>query len=254
VIAPTACVRVAAMESPPLGVPLEFRSLVPGGAAAVASPLLVYNTVAVLIELPAAARRAAGVSESLQTALDAGETWAPSVVAAEEARAQLAANGFEVRAEAGLRPIPGLRDRGRTVLMENWLAPIRAWYNDTTPAPCRDAAPSGGASYRLEVGIVNYEITGDRLLLQVMMKVIDCPGGAVIGRSRAAVEPESMPRVGPFAETFAGDATAFKQIVAASCRPLVSTCLARLGLAGARYAFGEVSFAEQHSGRVGVER
>jgi hypothetical protein len=219
------------MESPPLGVPLEFRALVPGGAAAVASPLLVYNSIAVLIELPAAARRAAEDSKSLQTTLDGGASWAPSAVAAQEAGAQLAASGFAVRADADVRPVPGLRDRGRTVLMENWLAPIRAWYNDTTPAPCRDAVPTVGASYRLEVGILNYEIIGDRLLLQVMMKVVDCSSGAVVGRSRAAVEPGSMPRVAPFAETFAGDAAPFKEIVSAQCRPLVRTCLARLGLA-----------------------
>ena len=213
--------RVAAMESPPLGVPLEFRGLVPGGAATVASPLLVYNSIAVLIELPAAARRAAEDSKSLQTTLDAGATWAPSAVAAQEAGAQLAASGFAVRADADVWPVPGLRDRGRTVLMENWLAPIRAWY-DTTPTACRDAVPTVGASFRLEVGILNYEIVGDRLLLQVMMRVVDCSSGAVVGRSRAAVEPGSMPRVAPIAESFAGDAAAFKEIVSAQCRPLGS--------------------------------
>ena len=218
------------MESPPLGVPLEFRALVPSGAVAVASPLLVYNTVAVLIELPAAARRAATVSESLQVALDAGKTWAPSVVAAEEALLQLAARGFVVQAEGGVRRIPGLRDRGRTVLMENWLAPIRAWYNDTRAVPCRDAAAAAAVSYGLEVGILSYEIVGGRLLLQVVMKLTNCSSGTVIGRSRAAMEAESMPHTGPLVEAFAGDAAPFKLIVAAHCRPLVRTCLDRLGL------------------------
>jgi hypothetical protein len=223
-------VVVIAMEAPPLKVPLEFRATVSGSVAGLASPLLVYNTIAVLIEAPAASRRAAEASASLQAALDAGRAWVPTFVAAGQASAQLAARGLEVTVDPGVRPVPGVARRGGTLSMENWLAPIRAWYNDTRPVPRPEAATPGRRTLVLEVGILNYEIMGDDLLLQVMVKLIDPASGAVIGRARAAVAPKAMPHVGPLDAAFAGSADVFKRIVVTQSRMLVHACLVQLGL------------------------
>ncbi len=203
---------------------------VPLGLAAVASPLLVYNTIAILVETPSAARRAAAASESLQATLNGGGAWLPTVVVAGQAREQLAARKLAVTVEPGVRPVPGVRDRGRTLLMENWLAPIRAWYNDTTPLPRPAAAAPGSGTLVLEVGVLNYEIANEALLLQVMVKLIDPVTGAVLGRARAASDPRRPPRVGPLPTAFAGDAGAFKRIVTDEGRVLVHACLQDLGL------------------------
>ncbi len=53
--------------------------------------------------------------------------------------------------------------------MENWLAPIRAWYNgDISPFDYREFAEQGIDAV-LEIGVLNYELVGgDHLLVQVM--------------------------------------------------------------------------------------
>ena len=222
-------VHLVALEAPPLGVPREFAHTLPGGVGFLASPLLVYNTIALLIDTPAAQRQAAADSAAYEAALQARGCWSPTLALAEEARAQLAARGLAVSVAPTMKPVPGVRDRRYTLLMENWLAPLRAWYNDR--APVADyAGPAGRPpQYVLEVAVANYELVDARLLLAVMVKLIDPADGRVCGRARAATDLAQMPRLDPLAPAFAGDASRFRQVVTEAGRELVRDCLTQLG-------------------------
>ncbi|HEY5292423.1 MAG TPA: hypothetical protein VIJ43_08940 [Burkholderiales bacterium] len=221
-------VHIVAMEAPPLGVPPEFRYLVPSYVMHIASPFLVYNTIAVLIQMPAAERRAGEVSKSIQAAQETEGAWAPARALADEARAQLDARGVAATVAPEVRPIPGVEDRRYTLSMENWLAPIRAWYKDAKPAAGYAGFRSGRPLYILELAVANYEIVENKLLMSVMMKMIDPFDGRVMGRAYAYVDPARMPKVGPLDQAFGGDAKPFKEIVTAEGRILVEECLAQL--------------------------
>ena len=224
--------HIIAMEPPPLQVPPQFNSLIVGGGGSVemARGFGLFNTVLILLELPETSKRGGEISESLQSALEGKGTWTPTVVLANELRAQLAAKGMASTVAPDVRPLPGVQDRSYTVLMENWLGPIRAWYNDTKPVSDYAALPSDPSLYVLEVGISNYEMLGDgELLLQVMMKVIRSHDGCVVGRARAA-DPWNMPKITPFDQSFANDAKGYKEIFETEGRKLVKECLDKLGI------------------------
>jgi hypothetical protein len=221
-------VHIVAMEAPPLGVPPEFRYIAPRGLMYLVSPILIYNTIAVLIEMPVAQRRGSEVSKSLQTAMETEGAWVPTLALADQARAQLDARGIVATVAPEVRPIPGIRDRNYTLFMENWLAPIRAWYKDTKPVASHTGFPSDPPLYILELGVANYEIVENNLLISVMMKLIDPSDGRVMGRAFAHVDPARMPRVGPLDQAFGGDAKPFKEVVTAEGRVLVEKCLTKL--------------------------
>lgn len=222
-------VHIVAMEAPPLGVPLEFRNILPREVMYLASPFLIYNTIAVLIEMPAAQRRGREVSRSIQIALETEGAWVPTLALADEVRAQLGARGIVATVAPQIKPIPGIQDRGYTLSMENWLAPIRAWYNDIKPVASYTGFPSGQPLYILELGVANYEIVENNLLVSVMIKMIDPADGRLVGRAYAHVDLARMPRVGPLDHAFGADAKPFKEIVNAEGRILVKECLTQLG-------------------------
>jgi hypothetical protein len=223
--------QIVAMEAHPLALPAEFSGLpaeLPGLLAG--SPVLPITIIAgILVEMPAASKRGGEKSKSLQAALEAKQTWVPTVVLASEVQEQLAAGGVNATLSPGVKPIPGVEDRSYTVFMENRMAPTRAWYNNTEPVSDYAALSSGQPTYVLEVAILNYEITGGKLLLQVNIKVIDPSNGHVIGRARAA-NPWRMPTVDPLDQAFADDGKIFKEVFANEGRKLVRECLTELGL------------------------
>ena len=119
--------RIVAMEAPPLGVPPGFSSAWTAGAIGTFGPGAgIAALLGILIESPAASQKGGEKSRSLQTALDANQTWVPTAVLANEVQAQLAAGRITATLLPGIKPIPGVDDRGYTVAMENWLGPIRA--------------------------------------------------------------------------------------------------------------------------------
>jgi hypothetical protein len=222
------------MEPHPLGVPPGFDlvALGSGGSIATARGFAVFNTIAILSELPEASKRSGELSLSYQAVLDQKGAWVPTAVLANEVQAQLAAQGIQATVAPRVKPIPGVKDRSPTLFMENWLAPIRAWYNDTAPTPDYGDHPWDKSLYVLEVGVINYEI--DRaggLLLQVAMKVIDPASGQVIGRARAA-NPWNMPKLAPLDQAFADNGSRFKDAFVLTGRESARRCLAELGLLG----------------------
>lgn len=225
-------VHIVAMEPHPLGVPPGFNSVIlgSGGSIETARGFALFNTVAILLEMPEASKRGAEISQSYQAVLDQNGTWVPTVVLANEAQAQLGAQGLRTTVAPNVKPIPGVKDRTYTVLMENWLAPIRAWYNDTKPVADYGDLPSDKSLYVLEVGVINYEIEpGGGLLVQVAMKVIEPSNGDVIGRARVA-NPWNMPQLSPLNQAFSDDSSRFKEAFLKTGQEITKKCLAELGL------------------------
>lgn len=225
-------VHVVAMESHPLGVPAGPRPSIVGSSGMFdeARGIALFYTGAILFALPEASRRGEEISKSYQAALDREGAWVPTLVLANEVRAQLAAKEVETTVAPGVKPIPGVKDRSYTALMENWLAPTRAWYNDTSPVADYGDLPNDPSLYVLEVGMINYEIVpGGSLMVQVAMKVIDPATGRVMGRARAANSWE-LPDLSPLDQTFSGNASRFKEAFIQTGREIVRKCLGDLGL------------------------
>lgn len=160
--------------------------------------------------------------------LNREDSWLPSYVFADAAVRRLrSASRMEAVREPGLMRLPGVTFRGRTILMENWLGPIRDWY-------AAERSPFDHTRHRerydavLEVGILNYEIApGDLLLIQVLIKLVDPKTGKVLGRARAA----AYPRVESIKVLLANEGATFKAHVNRLADQLVSEAVRSLGLA-----------------------
>jgi len=222
--------HVVPMEAHPLGVSPGFTSQIPiqaaGGSISAVRGIGVFNTIAIFLEMPEASQRSDDASRSLQAILDTKTVWAPTVVLANQVSKQLGANGIAANVASEVKPIPGVEDRRATVTMENWMAPIRAHYNDPGPVDDYRVLASDQSLYVLEVSISNYELIDQTLLLQVHLKMINPSDGRVLGRSRAA-KGGNLP---PLKEAFANEAIRFKEVFAETGRELVSKCLTELGL------------------------
>jgi len=85
--------------------------------------------------------------------------WVPTTFLVQEAANHIKSKtGKEVIVEEGLARMPGVLDRGRTHLMENWYAPIRAWYSSDKSNYDYSKMTHENVDIVLEVGLLNYEI------------------------------------------------------------------------------------------------
>lgn len=225
-------IYVVPMETHPLGVPPGMTSTIGGlgGSLQTARGFGIFNTIAIMLEASSPAAKNDGLSQSMVAALSTKELWSPSAVLGQETRSQLASRGVEATTSSDFRPIPNVTDRSYTLTLENWMGPIRDWYNDSGPVKGYESMNSQGPLLVLEVGLSNYEIAGGQLFVQVHMKLIDPTDGRVVGRTRAA-NPFDMPKVTPLETTFANSGKEFKEIFATTSRALIRTCLSDLGLA-----------------------
>jgi hypothetical protein len=188
---------VVPMEAPPLEVaPLALSGNFAGASsylvlapdriiAATGKVGVMVFGIFMLMELPAASREAAKIAESLDDMLGSGDAWIPTAVLAQEATRRIASAGkHDVVMERAFLKYPGITNRERTVLLENWMAPIRDWYGqDVSPFDHRAYKDRGGDAV-LEVGLSNYSLYQDHMILQVLLKLVDPGTGRVIGRSR----------------------------------------------------------------------
>jgi hypothetical protein len=192
------------------------------------------------------------------------DKWHLTAELAMEAARVLNNSGRVATISPELRAVPGVQESGRTFSMENWMGPLREWYNDASPATLYASRPKEVGPV-VEIGISNFEVVAEMLSLQVHMKLIDVPSGNLLGRSRAystspaasgyippppagspaaqgvasilsiivagAEAPPSNERsLAPLAETFADDAKNFKEKARSIGNPLVLKCLRELGL------------------------
>ncbi|MGE5319481.1 MAG: hypothetical protein ACM3KD_04820 [Hyphomicrobiaceae bacterium] len=219
------------MESPPLQIdaayaatgPASIVHYLPRYTLGMARTVGVLSGVVVLLELSSASHRQAAYPPPVQPT----ETWLPSVELSREAARLLSAAGKAPDLSPRIQPIPGGEERGRTLLMENWMAPIRSWYNnDEAPSTRYAELKARHVDAVVEIGISNYEIHAGKLLLQVHMKLIDPGSGRLLARARAS----SSTPIPPMDEVFADDAKGFKASVSRAGNTLVMNCLQEIGL------------------------
>ena len=114
------------------------------------------------------------------------EMWIPTVEFAREASRLVAAAGKAATVSSEIQPIPGIQDRLRSLTMENWLGPIRDWYNDESSHAKYPGLAVKNIDLCSEVVTLNYEIGhSGYLILQVIVKLIDPRSGQLVGRARA---------------------------------------------------------------------
>lgn len=197
-------IAVVPLESPPLEIPIfssntsahwfgksAFLATVPESAIQSTGRVgvMVFG-IFMLMELPAELKSSAEVADSVETMLDSGEAWIPTAVLAQETANQISAVGnHDVVVIQNIQKFPGIENRERTWHGENWLGPIRAWYNEEISQFDYKSINNQRIDAILETGIMNYILSKDLILLQVVLKLIDPQTGQVLGRARAADYP-----------------------------------------------------------------
>lgn len=191
------------------------------GARALA---LVFG-VAMLIEAAAAGAEKPEQSARLEDIPSQQRAWVPTLVLAEEARTQLTAKGArKVVPITKYYRLP-VASQERTWHMENWLAPIRRWYNAELSA-VEYTGLAEPVDAVLEIGLLNYELHGGLLVMQVMIKLIDPATKQVVGRARNAAFPDT----GSLEELLKNDGRRFQQLFTETATKLVNKSLNDLGL------------------------
>ena len=182
-------IEVVAIEPPPITIAGEsakyISGFVPaGGYGSGSGALLVIFGIVMLANPPSGIDNLLPIASEYQNILSAEGTWVPTVELAKYAMDVLRKNGMrKVELKKGYETLPGVKNRAATVFMENWYAPIRSWYNANSSIINNKYIDNVPEIY-LEIGICNYELINDQLLLQVMVKVIDSKTNMVVGKTR----------------------------------------------------------------------
>jgi hypothetical protein len=188
------------------------------------------SNILVLVQIPSAASAAAGPmgkeSELRSKILNNQGIWEPTVVLSEEVKKQLSATGRSVVCSPKIQPLPGITDKNYTYFGENWLAPIREWYNTDMSSYDYVAHQATINEMIVEVAVLNYSMGIEgHLLLQVMVKLIDPRTGKTLGRARASANPQLSAT-----RAFEDNGKLFKQVFRETGSDLVHQCLKKLGL------------------------
>jgi hypothetical protein len=234
---------VVPMEAPPLEVFLpSFTNNLPVAASATMTwvpdraihtagkvGVMVFG-IFMLLDMPETARRSAKIAESLDNVLDSKDAWIPTIVLSEEAVGQIARQGTQTAIlERKFRKYPGITNRERTFFGENWMAPMRNWYNQEQSPYDYKAHADQGADAILEVGLLNYSLYRDSLIVQVMVKLVDPSSGKVLGRARDF----DLAKLSKTDNLFEDDAQCFKELFAETARKPMIENLRYLGLLAA---------------------
>lgn len=249
-------IAIVAIESPPLSAPLSALSLPTSAGqsrmpmsgtvlvlspsyspALRSSPILPYRArvaamfavygILILVEGGAFDAGSSLPAIPLDEVLKRSDAWMPTVGLAGETATQLrVGGGVDVEVVDGYLALLRIADRSRTYFMENWLAPIRAWYNENKSSYSYVKLPNKNVDAVLEVGIANYEIVIDGLVVQVMSKLIDPATGRVLGRSRNYSYVDTP----PMENLFDDEGQIYKEFFARVTRDLIAANLKELGL------------------------
>jgi len=193
--------------------------------------LWVVSGIVMLVDAPRQSRIADRQAESAEAILNAKDVWVPTVALAQEAQALLQAAGVsQVRVAEQVQPLPGVKNRERTMTMHNWYQPVKDWYDqDTSPFEYREPEIQPGELV-LEVGLGNYEVMKDTMFVMVYTKLVDPATGATIARERKY----KYPTVGKTEPLFRGDASGFKATFTDVARPALRECLQQMKVLPAR--------------------
>lgn len=225
-------IRVVAMESPPLEVsaPPVGIGLNISGAGGPAAAVIALAGLVYMLRHPSEVGKAVAPEAAERSALRerilSGEgLWIPTDVLAEEIEKQLASAGRVVERSNRIQPMPGITDRSYTILGENWMAPMRAWYNAEQSGYDYVAHQVSRNEMILEVTMFYSVYFEDRLFVQVSLKLVDPVTGKTLGRARAYADPKVQ-----LDAAFADGGTVFKQLFRDTGGTLVRQCLGELGL------------------------
>jgi len=227
-ISPTQSFEVVAMEPPPLTVTEGFiNPWFTGAYGPGAGVLAVVYGVVVIIKAQNDYRESLRASKEYEDMLSSNGIWIPTVILANKAAEILESTGKgKITLRPGYVKIPSIIQRERTILMENWYAPIRAWYNANPSLLHYDRHDERVSDLILEVGIISYEIYGDNLMLTVMVKTVDPRDGQVYGK----VSKSEMLYVGSAKYLFNDDARGFKDVFNRIGFRLLNECLINLSI------------------------
>jgi len=193
--------------------------------------LWVVSGIVMLVDAPRQARIADRQAESADAILNAKDVWVPTVALAQEAQALLQAAGVsQVRVAEQVQPLPGVKNRERTMTMHNWYQPVKDWFDrDRSPFQYSEPEVQPG-EFVLEVGLGNYEVMKDTMFVMVYTKLVDPATGATIARARKY----EYPTVGKTEPLFRGDASGFKTTFTDVARPALRECLQQMKVLPAR--------------------
>ena len=230
-------IAVVPMESPPLEISPHFSSdrifekKPITATAASLDPTGIVATIAfgiyMLVELPEEIKRSAKIANSIESIIDSGEVWIPTVIFARETAKQIAVNEkHNVVLIHNVQKYNDLVDRERTFSMQNWLKCIRSWYNEETSQFNYKSFKDQKIDAVLEVGIGSYGIPRkDEIVLMVMLKLIDPMSGQVLGRARSCEFQEQNTK-----EILDNNAQRFKDVFSDLGAKLISKNLKNIGL------------------------
>jgi hypothetical protein len=245
-------IAVLALEPPPLG--LSGREFRPGqsptadllksavlitsvpsqnvqtGGRVLASLFGILLLVEVANEVASAGAATSTESSRLEDFFSAPGVWLPTVVLADEAASQIAQPGLRTATRVKKYYRLPIANRELTWHLENWFAPVRRWYNeDTATIDYTELAP-GQVDAVLEVGLdyalASFAFEGDRLLMQVMLKLIDPSTKRVLGRARNFTNR----RISSAKELFSSEGEPFKRLFSDTGKQLIAEGLKDLGL------------------------
>lgn len=184
--------------------------------------------IAVLIQKSKYEEKRANVLKTLEEWYKDDQTWVPTKVLAQEAGKQISkVNNFQVTVRHEMLTLP-IEKREPTLLMENWYAPLREWYNQDVSDLNLDEYQREGVDAILEVGILNYEVFRGYFVLQVLTRIVNVSSGKVEAKARYI--SESPPPIGPPEELFRNQAEKFKKIFMVEARKQLNNNLKKIGL------------------------
>ena len=225
-------IAVVAIEPPPLRAssftysgPGRLTGL--GGGGPGAEYLVVLFGIIMLLEHVTSDAESSEPAIPLHDALNRSEAWLPTVELARETAAQMRAGlGVNVDVVDGYLALPGIENRDLTYWGENWQAPLRAWFNEDESSFDHVRYTNKNIDAVVEVGILNYEMFGGGLLIQVASKLVNPTNKRVLGRSRNGVLAEAPPND----ILFGNEGRNYKEFFAKTTRDLIAANLKELGL------------------------
>jgi hypothetical protein len=197
-------IAVIAVETPPLlahprteaerAATLRVGLTLPGGYVGPAAstiappPVVMYRTVgATYVGLTLAALVASSVPREGEFATmtkDMPADWMPS-----PGLAKVAAQLLKHRAKTQVLVVEGyarlpVEDRSVNLLLENWMAPVRRWYNAESSMLSGTELDAGRVDAILEIGVTNYEWAFNDFIMHVHVKLSDAATKKVLGKAR----------------------------------------------------------------------
>lgn len=231
-------ILIVPVEPPPLTMTPAIFDAWPASSADVsignlyppdaAGALFIISGIAALARLP----KYENIRSKALTTLDewyaSDESWVPTRILCQESVPLISSSrSYEIIVRQALYTPPSLKSREVTLTMENWLAPLREWYNQEKPALGPEEYNRKDIDAVLEVGIINYEIiTGNKLSIQVFTKLIDVTSCIVEARDRCYAQID----VGDPYELFKNGGHRFKKIFKEAGGRLLACCFRKIGL------------------------